>query len=94
MFSSISVPKTTRDSKPRFTAEELSSAIEGLQSGPISDHVLYDTPKGKMDARTRAYYAGWYLRNSICETGEYTPKQMRVKTWADGAGYRWALTVR
>jgi hypothetical protein len=95
MFSSIAVPVSTRTIKPRFTDEELETAISALaETGSCSDHQLYDVKVGKQEPRTRAYYAGWYLRAALAACGEYTEKQLKVKTWAADGGFRWALTVK
>ncbi len=103
-ISAVQVPAQTRGaSKRHFTDDELKQADVMLKKGePVSDGVLYDAPQGKMDARTRAQYAAWYLRTELAlvlhpdddAARAVFLRSVRGRTWPDSKGFRWAVVPK
>ncbi len=65
-----------------------------LRAGKTPSDGEVHLTKGKSVACTRAYHAGHVVRAAIVASGFYGPKELRIRTWADGEGYRWALAAK
>lgn len=96
-YVEVTIPskaKTVRD--PSVSPEDMKEILAMLQSGKaVSDGKVYtdaDVPaKSKMDTRNYTYYQGYTVRSEVIATGEFKPADLRLETFADGDGFRWAL---
>lgn len=79
-----------------LSADELKTAIKLLKdSKPVTDGVIHTAiPGKKRSPKVIAYDKGYVIRSEVAATGEFALADLKVRTWADGDGYRFAIVLK
>ena len=95
-ITTVELPVSATGAPARhYTKDETKAIAARLAKGEaVSDGVVYDKPHKKTTPLRLAQYQAFYLRQDLIRDGYYTKSEIKSKTWADGAGFRWGVFVK